>query len=559
VTEGMRNLFILGILMHVVLPAQIIRPDDPLENELAPISVGELARRRLSDYYDTISHTVSTPGDLNRARPEAVPAQGVNTLGEPMQGAWWVKRHYYRRMSIPELIAGPGNQHPPSTSGPWTVVGAKGEGVTPGFLMMDAKQQLYFIKFDPITNPEMASGADHIAVRLLYALGYHVPDNYLVEFPSNILQIGKEAKIGDRLGRRRSMTQRDLDEMLLKVPQTSGRKYRATASRAISGTSIGPYRYYGTRRDDPNDFIPHEHRRDLRGLAVISAWMDHDDSRAINTFDAVVEEGGRRFVKHYILDLGSTLGSGTERANSPRSGGEYLFSWKDSAVQLFTLGLAIQPWAKAQFPELPAVGRFEYATFDPETWLPEYPNPAFLNRLPDDEFWAAKQIMALRDEEIRAVVASARYSDPRAADWITECLIQRRDKVGQAYFKKVLPLDSFAVQDRRLIFEDLSAKAGLPMAGSYDIEWLQLDNSSGNSTPLKGALGPGLPQDGGEYVIARIRNAARPGQSIDVTVRRGGNIPPAVVAVSRKWKAEPEGSRAGDARKQALIKKNGTP
>jgi hypothetical protein len=532
----MRNVLIVGILLlHAVLPAQTIRPDDPLEYELAPVSVGELARRKLSDYYDTISHTVRTPGDLNRSRSEAVPAQGVNTLGEPMQGAWWVKRHYYRRMSIPELIAGPGNQRPPSFDGPWTVIGAKSEGVTPGFLMMDAKQQLYFIKFDPITNPEMATGADHIAVRLLYALGYHVPENYLVEFSSDILTIGKEAKIADRLGRRRSLNSRDLDDLLRKVPKTATGKYRATASRAISGTGIGPYRYYGTRRDDPNDFIPHEHRRDLRGLAVISAWIGHDDSRAVNTYDSVVQENGRRFVKHYILDLGSTLGSGTERANSPRSGGEYLFSWKESAKQLFTLGLAIQPWSTAHFPELPAVGRFEHAVFDPEKWVPEYPNPAFLNRRPDDEFWAAKQIMAFRDEEIRAIVASARYTDPRAAAWITECLIRRRDKIGQAYFRKVLPLDGFGVRDGRFVFEDLSAKADA--ATSYDVEWLRLDNRTSIATPLKGASGRTVPLDAGEYVVARIHSAARPAQSVDVTLRTSRSTP-VVVAVDRKWKVE---------------------
>src|SRR6185436_16341487 len=98
------------------------------------------------------------------------------------------------------------------------------------------------------------------------------------------------------------------------------------------------------------------------------------------------------------------------------------------------------------FPDIPAVGRFEHAKFDPDQWVPEYPNPAFLNRLPDDEFWAAKQIVAIRNEEIRAVVGSARYSDSAAAAWLSECLIERRDKIGRAIFKKVLPLDRFAIR-----------------------------------------------------------------------------------------------------------------
>ena len=36
------------------------------------------------------------------------------------------------------------------------------------------------------------------------------------------------------------------------------------------------------------------------------------------------------------------------------------------------------------------------------------PITAFENRLPDDTFWAAKQVMAFTDEEIRAIVQHRR-------------------------------------------------------------------------------------------------------------------------------------------------------
>lgn len=530
-----QRLFILFPLFLFSATAQKFFPDDPLEHDLKPLWVKEAANRKLSDYYDLLRHTFGTPGELNRSLARPNPAQGVNTLGEPLQGAWWVKRHYYKAMSPHAMVDGPGTERPPSMGGPWTVVGAKNEGVTPGFLMYDQQKRLYFIKFDPSTNPEIATAADHVSNRLLYALGYHVPENYLVEFTSEQLVLGKDVKIADRLGRRRPMTQRDLNEMLLKVHKTGRGLFRATASLAIVGSGIGPYRYYGTRSDDPNDYVPHEHRRDLRGLSVVAAWIDHDDSRAINTYDALAEEGGEKVVRHYILDLGSALGSGTQKANSARSGGEYLFGWKQSARQLFSLGLAVPPWARSKFPDLPSVGRFEYERFDPETWVPEYPNPAFLNRLPDDEFWAAKQIMAIGDADIKAIVASARYSDPKAESWIVECLIQRRNKIGRAYYRKVLPLDRFKILDGKLTYEDLADSAGFGPAGPYGIQWFQLDNLSGSLAELRGSIGPVVPTGGGEFRVARITTHQRPSQSVDVTVRLNASQPPEIVGVERIW------------------------
>ncbi|MBY0506910.1 MAG: hypothetical protein K2X03_23535 [Bryobacteraceae bacterium] len=486
------------------LCAQKFHLDDPLENELKPIPVADASKRKLSDYYDAVSHSLATPGDIERRQA----AQGVNTLGEPMQGAWWTKRHYYHPMSLDELVAGPGNTHAPSMQGQWTVIGAKSEGITPGFVMIDSKKEMYYIKFDPLTNPEMATGADHVAIRLVHALGYHVPENYLVEFSPSLLALGNDVLIADRLGRQHKMNSRDLGEMLRMAPKTKEGKYRATASRAIPGKGIGPYRYFGVRSDDPNDYVPHEHRRDLRGLAVVSAWIDHDDSRAINTYDSLIDGS----IRHYILDLGSSLGSGTQKANSPRSGGEYLFGWKQSAGQLFSLGFAVPSWARADYPKLPSIGLFESKTFDPEKWVPEYPNPAFLNRLPDDEFWAAKQIVSFSDEEIEAIVRSARYSDREAERWLIRCLVERRDKIGRSYFAKVLPIDQFTYRDGDVKFVDLAEKAGYGAVGPFHLQWLSPQNS---------------------YRTAVITTPSRPRQSVEVTVRLSGQ--PTVVGVERTW------------------------
>ncbi len=511
----MMKLFPL-LLIAIAAFGQRFYPDDPLDREPSPRNVEKALNRKLSDYYDLLSHQFKELGERQPKKGPPMRAVGVNTLGEPMDGDWYTKRHYYRRMSLDELKRGPGASSAPSGS-QWTVVGAKAEGVTPGFTIIDENKRRYFIKFDPLTNPEMATAADSIAARFFYALGYHVPQNYIVSFTPEQLVLGEDVQLADATGKKRKMTNRDIYEILVKVPKTKNGRYRATASLAVEGKPVGPPRYYGTRKDDPNDTVPHEHRRELRGFHVFAAWLAHDDSRSINNFDALVQDGGRQHIRHYLLDLGSTLGSGSQRANSPRSGA-YFFNWKSAATQLFTLGLAPPYWARAEYRDYPAIGLFEGDAFDPERWVPEYPNPAFQNRLPDDEFWGAKQVMAFTDEEIRALVSTGEISDPEAAAFLVQCLIKRRDKIGKAYFAKVLPFDRFRLQDGTLGWDDLSGSVR-----DARVSWFAFNNQTGERTPA-------ATMPAGGYGAAEISAASRPRQTI-VVYTEGQRI----VGIDRNW------------------------
>ena len=76
----------------------------------------------------------------------------------------------------------------------------------------------------------------------------------------------------------------------------------------VPGKILGNFRYSGTRPDDPNDLVPHEHRRELRALRVFGAWTNLTDWKAANTLDARATSNGRTVVKHYLQDVGSTFG-----------------------------------------------------------------------------------------------------------------------------------------------------------------------------------------------------------------------------------------------------------
>jgi hypothetical protein len=517
-----KHAIFLALYLAASGPAKTVYDDDPLLTEPPPIDASQALPRKLSDYYDLFLHTLSKPGERD-SKYHPIPAQGVNTLGEPMDGAWYTRRHYFQRMPIEQLVRGPGGDRPPE--GRWTVVSAKSEGVTPGFTILDEKKRRYFMKFDPLAFPEMATAAEVISARFFHALGYHVADEYIVYFKIDNLKLGENVMFADKTGKKRLMTQRDLLAILLKVPQDGMGRYRAVASLQIPGKPLGPFRYFGSRKDDPNDTTRHEHRRDLRGLGVFCAWLNHDDSRAINTFDTLQEENGVKYIKHYLLDFGAALGSSSSRANSVRAGGEYLFGWKQSAVQFFTLGLAVPHWALAKYELYPAVGRIEGDVFNPETWTPEYPNPAFLNRLPDDEFWAAKQVMAFTDDEIRAIVKSGQISDPAAERYLADVLIKRRNKIGKAFFPKVLPLDRFRVSDGRLAFDDLAERHGM---GKTEVRavWFSFDNDTAERTLIAGENRLQLPAEilaaGGGYWVVQLDDGRAPAHKANVYLRKKG-------------------------------------
>jgi len=479
-------------------------PDDPLwTDDDKSLSVAkDIKEIEDTNGYDFVLNTFSQPG-----KREDVRAGNVNSLDEVPDSSWFTNRIGRQPMTAAELVKGPDRYESISLEG-WQVSGGKGSGLQPGFRMRDREGHTYQIEVDPPKNPELASGAEIIGTAFYHAFGYNTVDVYVAELDASKLVISEKATIRDPLNRkRRRLERRDIKEVLLKSARLPNGNYRVLASRFADGAPLGNFRYYGTRPDDPNDIVMHEHRRELRGARVFGAWLNHDDSRGINSLDMLMDTNGTRWVKHYMFDFGSILGSGTVHAQYHRPGNEYIFEWVPGWVTLGTLGFYVRPWALIDYPKVPpSVGRFEGKAFDPEKWKPEYPNPAFHNMRPDDAFWAARIVSKFDDGMVRAIVEKAKYSDPKATDYITQTLIVRRDKVLKTYLNQVNPLVDVAIdKSGTLTFENAAvlAKAATP-AESYTLQWFRFDNTQNEKTnagdpvtitelraPVPSALGDG--------------------------------------------------------------------
>lgn len=534
-----RFLIAAGTLTVCLLPIPIASAkkfydDDPIRQMPGPMAVQKAAPRKLSDLYDFFYMSFGKPGEKHR--PGApVPAGGTNTLGEVPDSNWYTNRHGVRRMSIEELVRGPGNASSPTPGEPLRVVSAKTEGVTPGFTIKDSRGRRYQVKFDAPANFELSTGADVMGSKFFHALGYFTPENYIFYFNPEQLVVEPGTRMVDYRGVERPMRQSDITGVLERVPRTNDGRIRAVASLFLSGKPLGPFRYHGMRTDDPNDIVPHEHRRDLRGLKVFSAWLNHSDTKSLNSLDMLVEENGTSHIRHHLIDFSAAIGSDAFEPKSPRAGHVFMLDWPDAVKTFFSLGLYAPDWTRAEYEHVRGMGRMESEVFDPDAWKSHYYNPAFANCLPDDGFWAAKQVMRFTEPEIRAIVETAQYSDKAAVDHLVSVLVQRQRRIGQEYFSRVLPLDNFRVAGGQLEYEDLGVTYGfMRTARTYQVSWSVFDNETGGSAPIAGATSWALPRSEARYLAASIR-AEDPSLTLTVYVRqRAGGAE--MAGIERGWK-----------------------
>jgi hypothetical protein len=468
------------------LEAGRFHADDPLWRDPDMRDTPPVANHDLSKSYDFLQHTFR-----GSSRGTSGPALNVNTLGEVPDSSWFTNRIGVRELALDEIVRGPNSNDGPAP-GRWEVLGRPEAGITPKFSIRDGRGDRYVIKLDPADCAELPSSVEVISTKIFHALGYHVPEDFIVRFDPADLEPAPDAKMRLQGGKRRPFTRADIQQWLKRQPRGADGRIRALASRYVPGPVVGSFEFVGTRSDDPNDIYAHERRRELRALRVFAAWLNHDDARAANSLDVYVTEGDRRYLRHYLQDFGSTLGSGSTSPQQPRGGYEYLIERRAILKGLGGFGLWTRGWMHAKYPtDMPSLGNVEADFFTPAAWKTEYPQPAFDRMDAADGFWAASLVARFTDATLRAIVDTGQLTDERAAQRLSEILIARRDKVVAYWITATTPLDAFALSadGTALHFENAAVRTGASGPGAtYTARWVTLDNATATET----AIGAGI-------------------------------------------------------------------
>jgi hypothetical protein len=486
-------------------------PDDPIavDNDRL-IQVTKAHKIDLDDYYDFLKNTFAAPGDHRNVR-----AVNVNTLDEVPDSSWFTNRIGVHDLSTSELVRGPNRDVHFGTG--WTVVRGKNRGFQPGFKAIDRSdptETVYQLEVDPPAHPEMSSGAEVVGSKFYHAFGYHTVEMYLAEVDPAALQIAPKATIKDANGRR-PFVRHDLDQILKNAARLPNGHIRVTAERQLGNDDMGRFEYHGTRNDDPNDIYPHEHRRELRGSRVFAAWLDHDDSRALNTMVVRRHDGGHAYLQYLLVDFGSTLGSATRFPHDAQSGHEYTVSKRPSLLTAFSFGFYVRPWLRLPDPAVPpAVGRFSAEGFDPRTWVAEYPKTAYDNMRADDAFWAARIVARFSDDTIRTIVSTGQYSDPATVEVLANAIIKRRDRIKEVWLTGINPIVNATLSpEGALRFENAAALHGVGgRPDGYALSWSRFDNTTDTHTAVGDevvvtdtrALAPPAVLKGSDYISVRI-------------------------------------------------------
>ena len=165
-------------------------PDDPIAREPASQDASKASPYEIEQMYEMVYNLFVAPG----YKPSGTRAQNINTIDEVPDSNWFTNRIGKTTVTVDEIARGTNRGAAPDPSR-WTLTREKTAGSHPGFTARDAKGETWFLEFDPPYFPEGATGADVVATKIFWALGYNQVETYLTSLDPRHLEIDPNATI----------------------------------------------------------------------------------------------------------------------------------------------------------------------------------------------------------------------------------------------------------------------------------------------------------------------------------------------------------------------------
>jgi hypothetical protein len=457
-------------------------------------------------------------------------ALNVNAFDEVPDSAWFTNRFGARRKKIPtdELVRGACNASDmldPDTAkdGEYVIDQGKPNGASPGFrVKVGGQQKKYMFKTDFLKEPERPSAAAAIGAAIYHSVGFNTSCEQVLYVDPKVFELKPGLTVTANDGVTKPFDQRALDKVISEAGQRENKR-RFQASAWLGGFLLGPFKYEGTRSDDPNDIIPHEDRRDLRGGRLVAAWLHHFDAREQNSMDSWMavdkerRESSPGWVKHYYLDTSDCLGSLWDWDGiSRRMGDSYLFDFTDVGTDFVTFGAIERPWERKKLAKgMEMFGYFHWDEFDPERWRNEYPNPAFGRATEHDNAWMARILSRFDRADIKAIVGLGKFTNPEADGFLTEVLERRLQKILDRYLTRLSPIADLRLDGpNKLCATDLARRR--KPEGDFRYEAVMKSDRGASSIAVEvapeGSLCMTLPSiANGAYAVVRMTNGVAKG------------------------------------------------
>lgn len=482
-------------------------------------------------YWDGADNMVFRPLSESLGIVTSGEAVDVNSMDEVPDSSWFTNRlgvrpvtaeQLRRNACSPDQLLDP--DHAPDRS--WLIDKGKTSGSTPGFRVVIPGKGKYMFKVEATGLPERQVAATVVGEAVYWASGYNAScEQALLVRPSIFaLEPGLRARHGN-FGDEYDFDQKALDELFARSGK-HGSLLRVSASAWVPGYVLEQFSYEGTRPDDPNDVVPHEDRRELRGARVLASWIDHFDCRYGNSLDTWITDAPKGaapdaspgHVVHVQLGTSAALGSVWDwDPIARRLGYSYVLDWGDIGSDFATFGAVTRVWEHTEkTPGHETFGYFDVEHFDPDRWKNEYPNPAFDRMSERDAAWMARILARFTPDMVRTLAQMGLFADPSNTDYLERILDGRLAKILERYLTRVSPVADVHLEGReRLCGVDLAEWRGLrdPRAFAYaarlvDGPSLAVDRRPGGQvcvTMPHVARDGGAPDDSGErYVRVRI-------------------------------------------------------